>query len=95
MHSTNNTTTDPGIRDLSHLTEEEQVEYLIKMTEEEAKIDFRAGVEFKSPGKIFSRRGFSFLLFYQYITITLVLTVLTLLGKRLVHQSRKGGTKSS
>ena len=50
MHSTSKPTTDLGIRDLSHLTEEEQVEYLIKMTEEEAKIDFRAGVELKSPG---------------------------------------------
>lgn len=48
MHTSSKTSKDE-LRDLSHLTEEEQVEYLIKMTEEEAKIDFRAGVEFKSP----------------------------------------------
>ena len=51
MHTSSKTSKDE-LRDLSHLTEEEQVEYLIKMTEEEAKIDFRAGVEFKSPGKM-------------------------------------------
>ena len=51
-HSSSKIEPDMGLRDLSHLTEEEQVEYLIKMTEEEAMIDFRAGVEHKSPGKI-------------------------------------------
>lgn len=48
-HSTSKAEPDLGIQDLSHLTEEEQVEYLIKMTEEEAMIDLRAGVEHKSP----------------------------------------------
>lgn len=40
---------DDDIRDLSYMSEEEQVEYLIKMTQEETLLDEKAGIERVSP----------------------------------------------
>ena len=41
---------DGGLRDLSHLTEAEQVEYLIQMTQEEARLDLQAGFDYTPAG---------------------------------------------
>ena len=43
---------DAGMRDLSKLTEGEQVALLIAQAHEEALIDQRAGLDFTIPGKI-------------------------------------------